>query len=421
MSNHKNVFLAISSTLTARTLSRLALGGAVILLLTSAVSTWVLYRQVEDHARERLALQALERARVAERVLAQTVESHEVVRRAFVERWPQYQGVDTLRRFDKLFVMYPDGAIRNRPEISDGRKWSTGWIRKGEVVSDDLKRRFVLFFDLSQQYGPGMVVRAENLFFTGYPEQANMGYDPILSPDWILTIPAEYDQRDYEWGRTAYQATPVGGPSQWHAAELDLAGGQTVHTAGVSSYIHYQGRQLAAVNSGTGLPDLMAKIYGNGQPASLGRMVLLRDDGRLIHDPEAAEEFKKAMPRASLPLHHAILAKNRQVSRYPFVEYDQQDDSYFAVARIEGPNWLVAMVLPGQAVRSEALGQAQWALWVGLVALILLLSVFASVLRRRIAQPLGELTRAAERVAGGEADVRLPAGRPDELGRLAQA
>jgi len=165
-------------TLTGRTLLRLALGGAAILLLTSAVSTWVLYRQVEDHARERLALQALERARIAERVLAQTVESHEVVRRAFVERWPQYQDIGHPRRFDQLFVVYPDGAIRNRPEISDGHKWSTGWIRKGEVVSDDLKRRFVLFFDLSQQYGPGMVVRRRTCFSPATRNRPTWGMTP---------------------------------------------------------------------------------------------------------------------------------------------------------------------------------------------------------------------------------------------------
>ena len=202
-------------TLTGRTLLRLALGGAAILLLTSAVSTWVLYRQVEDHASERLALQALERARIAERVLAQTLDAHEAVRRAFVEKWPAYQGADTLRRFDRLFVRYADGAIRNRPEISDGHIWSTGWIRKRETVSDDLRRRFVLFFDLSQQYGPGMVVRAENLYFTSYPEQSNMGYDPILSPDWILTITPDYDQTDYEWGRIAYAPAQPGAPSRW--------------------------------------------------------------------------------------------------------------------------------------------------------------------------------------------------------------
>lgn len=185
-------------TLTRRTLLWLGSGGAIVLLLASAASTWILFRQVESHAGERLGLLAMERARIIEQELGRTVAAHEVARRAFIERWRDDPGEDTPSRFDAIFTTYPDGAIRNRPEISDGSKISTGWIRKGETVTDDLRRRMVLFFNLSQQYGPGMVLREENLFFTAYPEQANMGYDPVLSPNWIFEIPSDFDQTRFE-------------------------------------------------------------------------------------------------------------------------------------------------------------------------------------------------------------------------------
>ncbi|MEW6677939.1 MAG: ATP-binding protein [Pseudomonadota bacterium] len=408
-------------TLTGRTLIRLALGGGFVLLLTSAVSTWVLYRQVEDHALERLALQALERARVTERVLAQTVESHEVVRRAFVEKWPHYQGEDTLRRFDQLFMRYPDGAIRNRPEISDGRKWSTGWIRKGEVVSDDLKRRFVLFFDLSQQYGPGMVVREDNLFFTGLPEQANLGYDPILYPDWIRTIPPDFDQKIYAWGRAAYASAQPGEGTRWAGPEYDDSGGNPGVVFSTLTPILYQDRHLATVCTTNTVSGTVKRILPGHQDGSAPaeRYVLLSDQGMFIHDTQGRDLRPGEVVTASL--YRTILAAVGDASRLPRATFNKEVDSYVAVARVEGPGWLMATVLPGRVVRAEALGQSQWALWAGALALVLLLTVFAAVLRRRIAQPLGELTRAAERVAGGEADVRLPAGRPDELGRLAQA
>ncbi len=412
----------IASTLTGRTLIRLALGGGFVLLLTSAVSTWVLYGQVEDHATERLALRTLERARVTERVLAQTVESHEAVRRAFLEKWPLYQGTETLRRFEQLFMRYPDGAIRNRPEISDGRKGATGWIRKREVVSDDLKRRFVLFFDLSQQYGPGMVVREDNLFFTSLPEQANMGYDPILYPDWILTIPPDFDQKNYEWGRVAYAPAQAGEGTRWAGPELDDSGGDAGLVFSVLTPLVYQGRHLATMASSNSVEGLLRRVLHHGAnplERQAGRLVLLRQDGRIIHDTQSVDGGGHLA--SALPLHTRILAATAQAPRLPLTGYDAEEDCYYAVARIEGPGWLAATVLPGRVVQAEALSQAQWALWAGALALVLLLSVFAAVLRRRIAQPLGELTRAAERVAAGDEGVRLPAGRPDELGRLAQA
>lgn len=45
----------------------------------------------------------------------------------------------------------------------------------------------------------------------------------------------------------------------------------------------------------------------------------------------------------------------------------------------------------------------------------------AGIIARRLLRPVGEAGRAAERMAGGNLGVRVPAGGPDELGRLADA
>ena len=62
-------------TLTGKILLRLAGGGAVVLLLTSVFGTYVLYRQAEEQAMQRLADQVVERARLAEHVLHHTAET----------------------------------------------------------------------------------------------------------------------------------------------------------------------------------------------------------------------------------------------------------------------------------------------------------------------------------------------------------
>ncbi|MET0506821.1 MAG: hypothetical protein ABWZ78_01405, partial [Burkholderiaceae bacterium] len=76
----------------------------------------------------RLGAAAAERARVAERVLGCTVETHETVRLAFVEKWPTYQDAATTRGFETILERHPDGIWRNRKDLADGRVYPTGWI-----------------------------------------------------------------------------------------------------------------------------------------------------------------------------------------------------------------------------------------------------------------------------------------------------
>src|SRR5512134_2152536 len=96
-------------TLTGKTLLRLAVAGSVLLVAAAALNGYLVYRQSEGEAALRLSATAAERARVAERVLGYTIETHETVRLAFVEKWPAYQDTGTLKRFDTLLTLYPDG------------------------------------------------------------------------------------------------------------------------------------------------------------------------------------------------------------------------------------------------------------------------------------------------------------------------
>src|SRR5262245_48937036 len=123
-------------TLTGKTLLRLALAGGLLLLAAAAFNALLLYRQSESEATLRLAAAAAERARVAERVLGYTVETHETVRQAFVEKWPAYQNDETTRRFETLLALYPDGIWRNRRELADGHIHPTGWIPKRTPLTE---------------------------------------------------------------------------------------------------------------------------------------------------------------------------------------------------------------------------------------------------------------------------------------------
>src|SRR5262252_7215390 len=131
-------------TLTGKTLLRLAVAGTLLLVAAAAINSYLVYRQSEREALLRLSASAAERARVAERVLGYTVETHETVRLAFVQKWPSYQDTESLRRFETLLTLYPDGNWRNRQELADGTVYPTGWVPKRTPLTYELRRMMVL-------------------------------------------------------------------------------------------------------------------------------------------------------------------------------------------------------------------------------------------------------------------------------------
>ncbi|HUG21753.1 response regulator [Piscinibacter sp.] len=416
---------AFLRTVTGKTLLRLALAGAAVLLLASLLGTWLLYRQIEAQEMQQLASRVTERARVAERVLGHTVETHAAVRQAFAERWPQVQNAATDKRFETLMTRYPDGAWRNSKEVSDGRLFPTGWIHRNAALSADLRRRIVLFYDLSQIYGPGAAMRRDNLFFMGVPEDSNMGYDPYLNPNWIFDIDEKFSHFDFEWGRLGHAPARPGAATRWSQPSVDV---ETVTRFGALftgvTPMHFEGRQLAAVGTTILLSEFLARVL---PPAtSDSRYLIFHPSGALLADTELGErlapqvgKFKLADLPGDLPA--SLLVAAGEGAATARSGYSRVSDAYFALARIDGPDWQVAATLPGALLRQRALRPALWALGAGVGVLLTLLLIFAGVLRRQVAAPLGELTRAAETLAAGDTSVRLPARRDDELGRLAHA
>ena len=81
------------------------------------------------------------------------------------------------------------------------------------------------------------------------------------------------------------------------------------------------------------------------------------------------------------------------------------------------------LLLDFAPVVTTGLGQGPtWLLLaVGLLSLVLFAALMSLTLRRRVARPLGRLTRAADRLAGGDLGARVGSRAPDELGRVSRS
>src|SRR5262245_43500602 len=163
-------------SLTSETLLRVAIGVAFIVALSTGVTYWLIYNQLEQRAMERLREYSRQRTQLHEARFALGKAFHEVIKADLIRRYQL--GVPNARqRFDALMMRYPDGAWRNRPEFMDITRNSTGWIHKSTEVDDETKKRWMLFYDISEHYSRLVTSRFVNFYMMHPSKMLNMGYD----------------------------------------------------------------------------------------------------------------------------------------------------------------------------------------------------------------------------------------------------
>jgi len=391
------------------------------------VSYELIFREIAQRVVGQLRQYVVQRAKVQEGLFVLGHDLHQVIKRDLLERLePEAVWEEVRHRFDTRFMVYPDGAVRNRLAYAAGTKYSTAWIRKDVALFPELQRRTLLLYDLSQQYGPRVRGRFFNLFFTT-PEQVNVGFDPVLST-WVMEAPADFEQNQQEW---VYMADMAHNPSRqtvWSGVTLDPVSGFYFITA--ATPVDRQGQHIATIHTDLYLHSasfleeweqrmLRADLVGTVH-------AVFRHDGRLIaHSDKTAEILarggqyfiQQAGDRRLLALFQAVQGR----IDLPVSGYDAQAGHYFAVSRIEGPAWYLAALMPTHLVRAEAFRTAQWVLWMGLSSLALVLATLAGLVQRQISRLLRQLRMAMRQMRTQTRLVPLDTRRQDELGQLAVA
>ena len=411
-------------TLAGKALLEIALGATLIVALVGGVSYRSIFQEIERRSLDRLRDSTAQRAKALEAHFALAREFHEAIKQEFLRRYRE-PSPDSEPRFDKLMMRYPDGAIRNRPEYADVVRYSTGWIHKDARPGPDFKRRWMLYFDLSEKYAKLITTRFINLYFLDATEAANMGFDdPARSGhvEWAADTPADWPLSELE---AVSIATPARNPRRetvWAGPEYTPAYPQLLVPA--VTPIDLEGTHVATVASDTLLGDLEADSLHPDIPGAAHSV--FRDDGRLIADRTYKSRivdyrgnfFIAQTGDARL---RALLALAAQATELPRLGYDSKADLYFSIRRLQGPNWYFAATLPGGLIRSEALQAAQWVLWAGIASLALVLGALALLLQRQIAVPLQQLLVAVGQIGKGRMLFPLDAPRRDEIGELAVA
>ncbi|MEW6601128.1 MAG: ATP-binding protein, partial [Nitrospirota bacterium] len=322
---------------------------------------------------------------------------------------------------NRVFVRESDGLVRVRPEINDYRHHATAYLRHDVPLTPDLRRRFLIGWQLMDQWGPMLV----NRFFSGFmnmPEQLSINFCP--SADWGRSATRETDISIYE---TVWRATIEKNPKRtpfWTSVYYD-PGAKAWMVSHVSP-ADYKGRFVATGGQDVEIADLIMRTIASRVEKGTWNFIV-DDKLNLIAHPNLTEKILEAGSNLNVnqlkddklkSMVDAVLASH--ITAAHAIEPPGLD-VFLGVSRISGPGWYMVTVYPKHLLTSQALSTARVFLAVGFTSLLIELVIMAIILRRRIAVPIANTVTATERISRGDFSVRLDPQRNDELGLLAES
>jgi two-component system NtrC family sensor kinase len=415
--------LAKPRSLTIETLWRVAVGVTLIVAVSTGVTYWLIHNQLEQRAMERLQEYSRQRTQLHEARFALGKAFHEVIKADLVRRYQQ-STLEEGRRFDALMQRDPDGAWRNRPEFSDITRFSTGWIHKDVKIDPELKRRWMLYFDISEHYSRLVTSRFVNFYVMQPGRNLNMGYDdPERSNhlEWAKLTPADYPMNEREHYSAANAEKNPSRQTVWAGPYFEPVYKQILVSALTPVYVGDE--QIATIGSDDLLGDLEARILRSDIPGA--SHTVFRRDGRLVVDPQYMPRVVASHNGFNIAESGDVRLKTLwdlalQAGDAPLSGYAKHIDQFYSIGRLSTTGWYFASTLPGHVIRAQAFRAVQWVLWVGLASVALLIASLALILRRQVTQPLRRLQEGIRSAAAGEGR-EVPATGSEELGHMAAA
>jgi len=419
----------LRASLARATLFKMGVRIAVVIALGTIFSYLHMVQSLRTQTLAQLKQSVEERTQREEAIFVLAEDNLVLLKKALAERLQASRDEDPDARFDALFAHLPDGTVRNRLEGFDGTRMVGLFVPRGVPVDTALRRRILAAHDVLTQYAPAFQTRFTDTFIT-LPEGPMLLYWPER-PTFCHQVKPTESILAQEFFPDSQPANNPQRRTRWTGVYVEPTSRQRLVT--VSTPLDLEGRHTATISHDVMLDELMTRTNQAHLPGAYN--MLFREDGRLIAHPalklqDASDTYDILGPaRAPGPdspeqrghlrsLFERVMASPaEQAVVLELPEYEE----LIAVARLKGPGWYFATVMPESEVSRPAAHAARYVLLFGVASLLLELAIMYWVLRQQISRPLLDFTRATDRVAAGDFDVELAVTREDELGRLARA
>jgi signal transduction histidine kinase len=413
---------AQKNSLTRKTLFNMVLRISGVVMLSTGVTFLHVMSNLERQTQEQLEKYIVERGEKESAIFALAEDNLKLFRDQFLKELDRSSDLNIQAEFDQIYTPWSDGTLRNFPQNRsiqefDTSRYPSAFISQNTILTEDLKKRLVISYQLLKSYGPAWLNRFVDVYYTA-SENALTCYWPGVP--WGLQSPPHLDVSQQEY---FYVADAVHNPSRnvaWTGLYLDTTSNVWMVSAIVPIY---QGdRLLGSAGQDIILSELMDRTVHNHLEGTYN--VIFRSDGRLIAHPDLIEQIQKAQGNLKVDdtdnahLKRIFQLATRSKGNESVIE-NKQDNEYLAVTRLQGPDWYFITIYSKRLLLSSAFGTAEFVLISGAIALLFEILVLYFVLNKEIAKPLEELTAASDQISKGSFALNLDDTRQDELGHLA--
>ncbi|MEG4534229.1 ATP-binding protein [Microcoleus sp. D2_18a_D3] len=397
---------------------KIALGMGMVVIASTAISYFQIISRITANSLTQLEQYIKLRATRERAIFILAEENHELLKQALLEQLKAEANRDPQAEFDENFVRYPDGSIRNRPELFQIEKTAGVFLGKNVNLDVEMQRRIVAFYKTINAYGPAWRNRLANTY-TQIPENGMIMY--MHQYPWALKAPSRDSFRVTD--DESFQITrPIYAPERktvWTGIYYDQVA--VAWMASCVTPLDVDGKHIATIGHDILIEDLQKRTINEGLKGTYN--MIFRADGRLVAHPELMQSIQKGNGQFSIAqsgdahlrrIYELVMTHKQENMIIDNPDYDE----YLGITRIDEPNWYLVTVFPKSLLTQEALATARMILVLGLSALLIEIIIVFLILRREISTPLNKLIAATESIAAGNLDIQVNVNRQNELGRL---
>jgi signal transduction histidine kinase/CheY-like chemotaxis protein len=417
--DHKNSTHELHhESLTRQTLWKTSLAMAIVIVASTGISYVQVIKRITDNSLTQFEQYIKLRAERERSIFTLAEDNHKLLKKALLDKFETDADVDSQEEFNQYFMTYPDGTIRNRPEVFDIETTAGVFLGKNVNIDISMERRIVNVYRTINKYGIAWRNRFANTY-AQIPENGLVIYMPQYS--WAANAPSDEsfrvtDDESFQITRDIYN------PEQktvWTGIYYDQVAAAWMASCVTPIYIN--GQHIATIGHDILIDDLQKRTINENLQGTYN--MIFREDGRLVAHPELMEQIQETNGQFSVTeaedLHtQQIYGLVTGSKKGQLIIDNPEYDEYLGVTKIDEPDWYLVTVFPKSLLTKEAFLTARMILLLGLGALLIEIIIVYLILKRDISRPLNRLMEATEIIADGDFNVRVEVNRQNEFGRL---
>ena len=392
----------------------------VVTLVMTGISYYHSYRSFQVEALSYLEKYVVTRGTLESAPFLQAEANTMLMR----EDWLRMMSANHILRpkeeFDRLMQQDADGVWRMRPQWVDTQRTPTISVLPRVPLTDDFMRRLLAAYQVVSSFGPAYRNQMYDTYIDLNVSDASVMFLPGV--DYARNSSKAMLEEDLE---TELGATPERNPTRktfWTGMYFDKAAKNWM--VSVITPVDFQGRYVGGVGHDVLVDDLIQRTNNSVIPGTYN--IMMSRTGQVIAHPFKSHLIESmqgdfSAKNADDPELQSIYQAAQSLQRGKFFTETADQKNILGVAEIQSTDWIFITVYPKQLLAAKASDAAALILLVGALTLLIEVIVLSVLLRRHIAQPLGQFIEATRHVYNTSFESRLDTRRNDELGRLGQA